>query len=85
MTSLTGDTEFTNLKFSQSFYIFVDAYYVGHGVLLFQLNTTNKKDSRLLSTQQQKFSTYDRKLGAATFALQTVQVNSEQSPLMHAY
>ena len=56
------------------FYITVDASLIGLGAVLFQPNSNNKMqvisyNSRILTTQEQKLSTYDRELCAITFAL----------------
>ena len=56
------------------FYITVDASLIGLGAVLFQPNSKNKMqiisyNSRILTTQEQKLSTYDRELCAITFAL----------------
>ena len=55
-------------------YITVDACLIGLGAVLFQPNAHNKMqvisyNSRILTTQEPKLSTYDRELCASTFAL----------------
>ena len=65
---------------THSFYFTVDASLIGLGAKLFQPNTDNKLqvvsyNSRLLTTQEQKLSTYDRELCAITFALSHYEFN----------
>ena len=59
---------------TQSFYITVDASLISLGAVLFQPNAYTKVqvisyNSRILTTQEQKLSTYDRELCAITLAL----------------
>ena len=56
------------------FNITVDASLIGLGAVLFQHNSNNKMQvisykSRILTTQEQKLSTYDRELCVITFAI----------------
>ena len=72
--SLSKDAELAIPNTTHPFYITVDAYLVGLGAVLFQRNSNNKMqvisyNSRILTTQEQKLSTYDRELCAITFAL----------------
>ena len=72
--SLSKDAELAIPNTTQPFYITVDASLIGLGVVLFQPNSKNKMqiisyNSRILTTQEQKLSTYDRELCAITFAL----------------
>ena len=62
------------LNTTHPFNITVDASLIGLGAILFQHNQDNRMQilsyiSRFLTTQEQKLSTYDRELGAITFAL----------------
>ena len=73
--SMTADTELTIPKTKHPFFITVDASLVGLGAVLFQMNEENKMkvisyNSRILNTQEQKFSTLDRELLARVYALQ---------------
>ena len=72
--SLTKDAELAIPNTTHPFYITVDASLNGLGAVLFQPNSKNKMqiisyNSRILTTQEQKLSTYDRELCAITFAL----------------
>ena len=72
--SLKKDAELAIPNTSKSFYVIVDASLIGFGAVLFQPNSNNKMqvisyNSRILNTQEQKLSTYDRELCAVTFAL----------------
>ena len=72
--SLTKDAELAIPNTTHPFYITVDASLIGLGAVLFQPNSKNKMqiisyNSRILTTQKQKLSTYDRELCAITFAL----------------
>ena len=72
--SLTKDAELAIPNTTHPFYITVDASLIGLGAVLFQPNSQNKMqiisyNSRILTTQEQKLSTYDRELCAITFAL----------------
>ena len=69
--SLSKNAELAIPNTTHPFYITVDASLIGLGAILFQPNTENKLqvisyNSHNLTTQEQKFSTYDR---AKTFAL----------------
>ena len=73
--SMTADTELTTPNTKHPFFITVDASLVGLGAVLFQVNEENEMkvisyNSRILNTQEQKFSTLDRKLLAIVYALQ---------------
>ena len=72
--SLTKDAELAIPNTTHPFYITVDASLIGLGAVLFQPNSKTKMqiisyNSRILTTQEQKLSTYDRELCAITFAL----------------
>ena len=72
--SLSKDAELAIPNTTHPFYITVDASLIGLGAVLFQPNSKNKMqiisyNSRILTTQEQKLSTYDRELCAITFAL----------------
>ena len=76
--SLTKNTELAIPNTEYPFYITVDASLIGLGAVLFQPNTQNKMqvlsyNSRILSTQEQKLSTYDRELCAVLFALKSYE------------
>ena len=63
-----------NLQSLTPLFSTVDTSLIGLGAILFQPNTGNKMqvisyNSPTLTTQEQKFSTYDRELYAITFAL----------------
>ena len=71
--SLKKDAELAIPNTSKPFNITVDASLIGLGVVLLQPNSNNKMqitshNSRILNTQEQKFSTYDREFCAVTFA-----------------
>ena len=73
-TSFSKETERAIPKTTHLLYITVDASLIGLGALLFQPNTDNKMqvvsyNSRISTTQEQKLSTFDRRLCAITFAL----------------
>ena len=72
--SLSRDAELAIPSTTHPFYITVDASLIGLGAVLFQPNLKSKMqiisyNSRILTTQEQKLSTYDRELCAITFAL----------------
>ena len=72
--SLSKNAELVIPNTTHPFYITVDASLISLGAVLFQPNANNKMqvisyNSRILTTQEQKLSTYDRKLCAITFAL----------------
>ena len=72
--SLSKDAELAIPNTTHPFYITVDASLIGLGAVLFQPNSKNKMqiisyNSRILTTQEQKLSTYDRELCAVTVAL----------------
>ena len=72
---MTAETELTIPNTKHPFFITVDASSVGLGAVLLQLNEDNKLrvifyNSRILNTQEQKFSTLDRELLAIVYALQ---------------
>ena len=72
--SLSKDAELAIPNTTHPFFITVDASLIGLGAVLFQPNSNNKMqvisyNSRILTTQEQKLSTYDRELFAFTFAL----------------
>ena len=72
---MTANTELTIPNTTHPFFITVDASLVGLGAVLFQMNEENKMkvisyNSRILNTQEQKFSTLDRELLAIVYALQ---------------
>ena len=72
--SLSKDAELAFPNTTHPFYITVDASLIGLGAVLFQPNSKNKMqiisyNSRIITTQEQKLSTYDRELCAITFAL----------------
>ena len=72
--SLSKEAELAIPNTTHPFYITVDASLIGLGAVLFQPNSKNKMqiisyNSRILTTQEQKLSTYDRELCAITFAL----------------
>ena len=65
--SLSKDAELAIPNTTHPFYITVDASLIGLGAVLFQPNSKNKMqiisyNSRILTTQEQKLSTYDREL-----------------------
>ena len=65
--SLSKDAELAIPNTTHPFYITVDASLIGLGEVLFQPNSNNKMhvisyNSRILITQEQKLSTYDRTL-----------------------
>ena len=70
---LSKDAELAIPNHTHPFYITVDASLIGLGAVLFQPNSKNEMqiisyNSRILTTQEQKRSTYDRELCAITFA-----------------
>ena len=70
--SVSKDAELA-IPNTHPFYITVDASLIGLGAVLFQSNSNNKMqvipyNSRILTTQEQKLSTYDRELCVITFA-----------------
>ena len=72
--SLSKEAELAIPNTTHPFYITVDASLIGLGAVLFQPNSKNEMqiisyNSRILTTQEQKLSTYDRELCAITFAL----------------
>ena len=72
--SLSKNAELAIPNTTHPFYITVDASIIGLGAVLFQPNANNKMqvisyNSRILTTQEKKLSTYDRELCAITFAL----------------
>ena len=73
--SLTSETELTIPNTKHTFFITVDASFIGFGAVLFQLNEQNKLkvisyNSRILNPQEQKLSTLDRELLGIVHALQ---------------
>ena len=73
--AMTAETELTVPNTKHPFFIAVDASLVGLGAVLFQMNEENEMqvisyNSRILNTQEQKFSTLDRELLAIVYALQ---------------
>ena len=73
--TMTAETELNILNTKHPFFITVDAYLVGLGAVLFQMNEENKLrviffNSRILNAQEQKLSTLDRELLAIVYALQ---------------
>ena len=78
--SLSKDAELAIPNTTHPFYITVDASLIGLDAVLFQPNSKNKMqiisyNSRILTTQEQKLSTYDRELCAITFALSQYEFN----------
>ena len=72
--SLSKDAELAIPNTTHPFYITVDASLIGLGAVLFQPKSKNKMqiisyNSRILTTQEQKLSTYDREFCSITFAL----------------
>ena len=72
--SLSKDAELAIPNTTHPFYITVDASLIVLGAVLFQPNSKNKMQiishkSRILTSQEQKLSTYDRELCAITLAL----------------
>ena len=72
--SLSKNAELAIPNTTHPFYITVHASLFSLGAVLFQPNANNKMqvishNSRILTTQEQKLSTYDRELCAITFAL----------------
>ena len=99
--SMTADTELTIPNTKHPFSITVDASLVGLGKVLFQKNEENKMkvisfNSRILNTQEQKFSTLDRELLAIVYALQIydiliigyphpIFIFTDHKPLLHCF
>ena len=82
---MTADTELTIPNTKHPFFITVDASLVGLGAFLFQMNEENKMkvisyNSRILSTQEQKYSTLDQELLAIVYALQIYEFLNIGSP-----
>ena len=72
--SLSKGAELAIPNTTHPFYITVDASLIGLVAVLFQPSSNNTMqvlsyNSRILTTQEQKLSTYDKKLCAITFAL----------------
>ena len=73
-TSLSNHTQLAVPITTHPFYITVDASQLGLAAKLFQANTDNKMqvmtyNSRILTTQEQKLSTYDSALCAIVFVV----------------
>ena len=82
---MTADTELTIPKTKHPFFITVDAFLVGLGAVLFQMNEENKMkvfsyNSRSRNTQEQKLLTLDRELLAIVNALQIYKFLITGSP-----
>ena len=76
---LSKDAELANPNTTHLFYRTVDASLFGPGAVLFQPNAHNKMqvisyNSRILTTQEQKLSTYDKELCAMTVALYQYEI-----------
>ena len=98
---MTAETELTIPIIKHSFFITVDASLVGLGAVLFQLNEEDKMrvisdNSRILNTQEQKFSTLDRELLAIVYAIQLyefliigtphpIYIFTDHKPLLHCF
>ena len=68
------DAELATPNTSKPFFITVDTFLIGLGAVLFQPKANNKlqvisHNSRILNTEEQSLSTYDREFCAVTFAL----------------
>ena len=78
-TSLTSDTQLTIPNTKHTFFITVDASFIGLGAVLFQLNEQNQMkvisyNSRILNPQEQKLSTLERELLGIVHALQIYEI-----------
>ena len=98
---MTAETELTIPNTKHPFFITVDASLVGLGAVIFQMNEENKMrvisyNSRILNTQEQKFSTLDRELLAIVYALQIyefliigsphpIYIFTNHKPLLHCF
>ena len=99
--SLTSETELTIPNTKHPFFITVDAYFIGLGAVLFQLNDQNKMkaisyNSRILNPQEQKLSILDRELLGIVHALQIyefliigsphpIHIFTDHKPLLHCF
>ena len=100
-TSLTSDTELTIPNTKHPFFITVDAFLIGLGAVLFQLDEQNQMkvisyNSRILNPHEQKLSTLERELLGIVHALQIYEfiilgsphpnhVFAEHKPLLHCF
>ena len=98
---MTAETELTIPNKKHAIFITVDASLVGLGAILFQMNEDNKMrvisyNSRILNTQEQKFSQLDRELLAIVYALQVyeflingsphpIYIFTDHKPLLHCF
>ena len=99
--AMTADTELTIPNTTHPFFITVDASLIGLGAVLFQMNEENKMkvisyNSRILNTQEQRLSTFDRNLLAIVYALQIyefliigsphpIYIFTDHKPLLHCF
>ena len=99
--SLTSETELSVPNTKHPFFITVDAFLIGLGAVLFQLNDQNKMkvityNSRILNPQEQKFPTLDRELLGIVHALQIfefpiigsphpIHIFTNHKPLLHCF
>ena len=99
--TMTAETELTKPNTKHPFFITVDASLVGLGTDLFQMIEETKMrvfsyNSRILNTQEQKFSTLDRELLAIVYALQIyefliiesprpIYIFTDHKPLLHCF
>ena len=98
---MTAETELTLPNTKHPFFITVDAFLVGLGAVLFQMNEEYKMrvisyNSRILNIQEQKLSTLDRELLANFSALQIyefliigsphpIYIFTDRKPLLHCF
>ena len=97
---MTAETELTIPNTKHPVFITVDASLVGFGAVLFQMNENKMRvisyNSRILNTQEQKFSTLDRELIAMVYALQIyefliigsphpIYIFTDHKPLLHCF
>ena len=99
--SLTSETELSVPNTKHPFFITVDAFLIGLGAVLFQLNDQNKMkvityNFRILNRQEQKFPTLDRELLGIVHALQIfefpiigsphpIHIFTNHKPLLHCF
>ena len=99
--NLTAETESTISNTKHPFFITIDAFLVGLGAVLVQMNEENKMkvisyNFRILNTQEQKLSTLDRELLAVFYALQiyeflfigsphSIYIFTDHKPLLHCF
>ena len=98
---MTAETEITILNTKHPIFITIDASLVGLGAVIFQLNEENKMrvlsyNSRILNTQEQKFSTLDREPLAIVYASQIfefliigsphpIYIFTDHKPFLHCF